>query len=300
MSRDRFGEFQQRSGTAGYAQDDFNNAHSINMNQISGHTSDQKFFKMIDDVKAKISDLDSQTQQVRYLSDKTLSSINDQTFQASRNELELLNRQVEHEIKQTKADLEYIQSVCNEPSLSRTQSIARIGRHQALSKNFASLITKYQQIKHEFYDKSKMRLKRQFLIAKPNATEEEIDDAIENQQANNIFAQAVLNSNRSGEARRVLKDIEDRHKDILNIEKTINELATMFEQVSGMISEQQEMIDNIENGVEDANEQIIGASSEVAKAVVYRKKSRKVNTTPTLPTSSLFYILTLSYFFLLS
>ncbi|OLY79437.1 Syntaxin-1A [Smittium mucronatum] len=277
MSRDRFGEFQQRSGYRSDVNDEFIPDQTISMTQISGQTSDAQFFSLIDDVKAKIRDLESKTRDVRNLSEKTLTSINDKAFQASRVELEQLNNQVDSEMKQTKQDLEYIQSVCNEPWLSRTQSIARIGRHQTLSKLFASLISQYQQIKHDFYDKSRQRLKRQYLIANPSATEDDIDNAIDNQQISNVFAQAVLSSNRSGDARRVLKDLEDRQQDILNIEQTINELAAMFEQVSGMISQQQEMIDNIELGVEEADVNVMGATSEVAKAVVYRKRARKVS-----------------------
>ncbi|PWA01542.1 hypothetical protein BB558_002364 [Smittium angustum] len=274
MSRDRFNEFQSKSG-AGREQYEYNEMHSINVSQHNGKISDQQFFQMNDSIKDEIKQLEGEISNVNRLCDQALSKINDQQYNQTRAELDGANNQVDQTIMKIRADLIEMKGACEDPSLSRTKIVSRIGRHQSLAKNFSVVISRYQQVKHEFWSKSKMRLKRQYLIARPDATENEVEAAIESDQANNIFTQAIMKSNRAGDARRVLKEVEDRHTDIISLEQTIQQLSSLFEEIGQMINQQQEAIDSIESMVEDTHENVQVAVGEVDKAIVYRKSSRK-------------------------
>lgn len=83
---------------------------------------------------------------------------------------------------------------------------------------------------------------------KPDATPEEVKQVLESENPQ-IFSQAVsrpffrglkvtnsfaqlLNSNRYGDARGALREIQERNQDIKKIEKTLTELAQMFNEVS--------------------------------------------------------------------
>ncbi|QSL66948.1 hypothetical protein MERGE_001335 [Pneumocystis wakefieldiae] len=98
-------------------------------------------------------------------------------------------------------------------------------------------------------------------IVNPNMTQEEIHVALNDDQGMQVFSQALLRSNRHGEARIALQEVQERHQDIKKIEKTIMELAELFNEMSILIEQQDEPLQvisqqaeavytNIEQGVQ--------------------------------------------------
>ncbi|CAJ0881250.1 8247_t:CDS:2 [Entrophospora sp. SA101] len=68
-------------------------------------------------------------------------------------------------------------------------------------------LQKYQNVEYQNRQKYRQRMERQYKIVKPQATQEEIDSAIDNDDA----------------AKEALKEVQERHDDIKKIEKTIEE-----------------------------------------------------------------------------
>ena len=83
---------------------------------------------------------------------------------------------------------------------------------------------------------------------KPDATPEEVRAVVEDDQGGQIFSQAVssvvltwmnmfstlyqlMSSNRYGESRAAYREVQERHEDIKRIERTIAELAQLFNDV---------------------------------------------------------------------
>jgi t-SNARE complex subunit (syntaxin) len=110
----------------------------------------------------------------------------------------------------------------------------RISQHGALAKRFLDVMGEYkvrrshssnvfQDIQKKYQDRYKQRMQRQYRIVKPNATPSEIKQVLENKNEKNaqIFAQQVVSSGQKTEAKRALQDIQDRHTDIIRLEKSI-------------------------------------------------------------------------------
>lgn len=94
-------------------------------------------------------------------------------------------------------------------------------------------------------------MERQYKIVKPDATEAEVRQAVENDDQGQVFSNAVrfprplqsvstqivgdiaqlLNSNRYGDARAAMREVQERHEDIRKIETTLTELMQMFNDV---------------------------------------------------------------------
>ena len=108
----------------------------------------------------------------------------------------------------------------------------------------------------------------------PNATEEEVQEAIssENQQ---IFSQAVMNSNRRGQAEAALSEVQTRHRDIQQISRTMNELAELFEDMQQLVAEQEPIVATIENKAQEAQQDIEGGVAQTNKAVKSARAMRK-------------------------
>lgn len=145
----------------------------------------------------------------------------------------------------------------------------------AQKNRFKETIQRYQQVEQTYRKKYRDRAERQFKIVKPDATPQEVKAAIDDDQGQQIFSQALLNSNRHGEARGALREVQERHEDIKKIEKTLVELAQLFQEIDILITEQGEQIDVIDQhgtAVENDMSQGLQATN---KAVDSARKARK-------------------------
>jgi len=120
---------------------------------------------------------------------------------------------------------------------------------EGLKNKFLEIVQNYQNMEMKHRDKSKQRIERQYQIVKPDASPEEIRQAVEGGQEVQIFAQAVSDlyavfsqsrltpgyhhqlrqSNRVGNAQGVLNEVQSRHEDIKQIERTLVELFQLFQ-----------------------------------------------------------------------
>ena len=64
--------------------------------------------------------------------------------------------------------------------------------------------------------------------------------------AHSLTLAQLLNSNRYGAARGAFREVQERHAEIQKIERTITELAQMFQEMSMLVEQQDETIVNVE------------------------------------------------------
>jgi len=73
----------------------------------------------------------------------------------------------------------------------------------------------------------------------------------------------------------VVRDIEDRHLDILKLERQVLEVYELFKDLATLVDIQQESLDVIENRVAKAKDYVEKGEKELAQAETYQKRSRK-------------------------
>lgn len=140
---------------------------------------------------------------------------------------------------------------------------------------FVEAIQNYQTVEQQYRTKYKQRMERQFKIVKPDASPEEVKAVVNDESGGQIFSQALMNSNRYGESRAAYREVQERHEDIKRIEKTLGELAQLFNDMSVLVEQQEETINTIETaamGVEKDTEAGLGYTD---KAVVSARAARK-------------------------
>lgn len=69
----------------------------------------------------------------------------------------------------------------------------------------------------------------------PNATQDEINQVVNNDASGQIFAQALM-GNRYADSQGAYREVQQRHEDILRINKTLAELAQLFNDVRSTCS----------------------------------------------------------------
>ncbi|CAG58876.1 uncharacterized protein GVI51_E05863 [Nakaseomyces glabratus] len=140
---------------------------------------------------------------------------------------------------------------------------------------FLKLIQDYRIIDADYKDENKEQAKRQYMVIQPEATEEEVEAAITDVGGQQIFSQALLNANRRGEAKTALAEVQARHQELMQLEKTMAELAQLFNDMEEMVVEQQENIEVIDKHVEEAQQDVEQGVGHTNKAVKSARAARR-------------------------
>ncbi|KNC77025.1 hypothetical protein SARC_10504, partial [Sphaeroforma arctica JP610] len=77
------------------------------------------------------------------------------------------------------------------------------------------------------------------------------------------------------EAQQALEDIQDRHKDLIKLEKSIRELHELFVDMAILVEQQGEMVDRIEFNVTQSTDYVEQAVVELKEAQQYQSSARK-------------------------
>lgn len=91
----------------------------------------------------------------------------------------------------------------------------------------------YQKIQSKYRKEYRKRMEREIRIARPNATPEEIERAMDS-RTGPVFAQEILSS-RVQDQRRVLQEVQGRHEELRRIETSIDELVNLFQEMQLLI-----------------------------------------------------------------
>ncbi|KAJ2804047.1 hypothetical protein H4S07_004318, partial [Coemansia furcata] len=234
-----------------------------------------RFFNMLDGVVSQMSQIDEHIGRIANLHEQALTVTSESKYRQISSDRDQLVADTNGIIAGVKQNLEILARTADDPTSSKDQRVLHATRQQTQAKKFSEQLQRYRQMEYQYSQRNRERLERQYRIARPDASDEEVANAIDSDQAGQVFAQSVMHSNRIGDARRVLRDVEERQADIKKIDKTIGELAQMFVEVSEMVNRQQEVIDSIDTAVEETHMDMENGRKEVNTAIVLRIKARK-------------------------
>jgi len=116
-------------------------------------------------------------------------------------------------------------------------------------------------------------VERQFKIVKPDATAAELKDVVDG-DFQDIFAKHLM-TNQHKAAQQAIADINDKHQDIVKLERSITELHQLFVDMAVLVESQGELLNQIEHNVEQAVGYVTQGVDELNKASDHQKASRK-------------------------
>lgn len=149
--------------------------------------------------------------------------------------------------------------------------------YRTLANKFRDVLRQTQQIQTEYKNTVQGKIKRQLKIAKKDATEEELDElARDPERAQQVLQEQVVGQ-RVGvhsKIKNTVDDIQNKYKDILRLEQNVNELFELFQELAVLIQAQGEMLDNIEANLEDANDYMEKAETQLQNAQQLHEKTR--------------------------
>merc|ERR1712216_768038 len=134
---------------------------------------------------------------------------------------------------------------------------------QAMAKKHQQLLIDFQTPQSNYKQELEHRQKRELQILMPTASEEEVQQMIED---GGTPAMLVMEKMAGTHALLIeeVQRIKDKHQDILRLERSMADLTQMFQEMAMLVDEQGEMLDAIELNVsntkgytEKAEEQLI-------------------------------------------
>jgi len=237
----------------------------------------QAFFDEVQEIKKISNTIRYNIRQIEQNHGDCLTAISAEQSRESSARLEQLMRETNAAASQVRNKLKTL-DLENKDFARRNEgaSEARIrsNMHGTLTRKFVDLMAEYQEIQTKYKNKYRERGERQYRVVNPNATREEIDNALSGDQQE-IFTQHILQGPGHAQARNALADIQERHRDITRLETSIAELHQLFLDMSVLVESQGELLDQIEYTVSQSVNYTGKAVEELRSANKYQKKVRK-------------------------
>lgn len=158
----------------------------------------------------------------------------------------------------------------SEYGLSR--AIVRIlaSQHTFLSRCYLNAMLSYNEAITAKQEKCRRFIVRQLEVAGKEVSEDEVNDMFQ-QGKWEIFNENLLTEAKITKAQ--LSEIEQRHKELISLETQIKDLKDLFIQISVLVEEQGEMINNIEISMNNTQEYTQISREKFGLAVRYRKRN---------------------------
>ena len=148
--------------------------------------------------------------------------------------------------------------------------------HNTLTRKFRDLIVEYQELQTRYKAKHRERVERQYRIVVPHATDAEIEAALASDDPlPEVFTQQLQAGPGHAAARQAAADVHERHRDILRLEASIQELHQLFVDMSTLVAAQGELLDQVEYQVGQSTNYTGKAVEELKEANRYQKQVRK-------------------------
>jgi len=263
--------YAQQDDNASYEMADVVNPSTAHLTSNMAADTMAGFYEEISSIQEEIKLYNDNVARISDLHARSLNNMDDAAAARNAQQLEeLVNETSAHSatLKRRIKSLERQGGSAREAQIKKQQT--------ALVKSkFVEAIQNYQQVEQQYRQKYKQRMERQFKIVKPDATPEEIRAVVEDDQGGQIFSQALMNSNRYGESRAAYREVQERHADIQRIERTIAELAQLFNDMSILVEQQDETINIIEAQATEVEKDVETGLDYTDKAVGSARSARR-------------------------
>jgi len=245
--------------------------------EAAGQDFMNTFFQDVGSIKGTMGTIKN----IKSIEEKYVSQLNSVMDQSGKggNEVQQLIDTTNGLVTETRGKLDKLKSdtAAFQSSKAATPTEVRIraNMHGTLTQKFLEIVQEYQEVQTAYKNKYKEKVERQYKIAKPDASPDEIEEAMQTGDSSKIFADQILDTHLHQQAKNALAYIEARHRDIVRLEASIMELHQLFVDMAVLVDSQGELLNQIEFNVSQSVAYTADGVKELKKAVEYQKKSRK-------------------------
>jgi syntaxin 1B/2/3 len=165
-----------------------------------------------------------------------------------------------------------IKAIKQQPESGSPKNAPQLGK---VDRKLKAAIREYQNMDSSFRKRLQEQMARQYRIVRPDASEAEVREAVEDTSNQQVFSQALLQSDRRGQSRSALNAVQNRHEAIQKIEQQMIELAELFQDMEALVVQQEAAVTNIEMKGEEVVENMDKGTQEIGVAIKSARNARK-------------------------
>lgn len=230
--------------------------------------------------KIKLQTLTSLVSQIKTLNAKYSNAVYSKTeekqFQSEKQQIESKFKSIVEEVK------EFLQNTENDDNSVVNDQL------RTLTVNLSAAVNEFRKIEIEQKQREKEILREKCLIAKPNATEEEINKMLTFDNPHSSF----LNSQKQES----VSEVQRRSDNLKKIVILIDELHSMVQEIDSLVQEQSEFVDQIEIDVVTSKSHTERINTSL-KNIIIKKRRWKWIKRIGIALVTIFLILALAYVF---
>lgn len=138
-------------------------------------------------------------------------------------------------------------------------------------RRFHAVMNDYNTASYDFKQGLQERTRRQIKIIDTSISDEEVERIVSSGTAQDLIEGAIISQNMTD----TLKDIEERHADIIKLERQVLEVYELFKDLAVLVDIQQEHLDVIENRVTSAKAYVDKGETELIEGEKSQIKARR-------------------------
>jgi len=230
--------------------------------------------KLYDPIKQGLDLIKANVSKVEKLKAKDRTTANEKARKEIMDSLDKIMNQTTSEgakIKKALDDIQNENKIYQKTHKDSAKTQMRVNLYQTHIRRFHAVMNDYNAASHEFKQNLQDRTRRQLKIVDSKISDDEIERIVESGQANDVIKQALISEN----LQEVVRDIEERHLDILKLEQQVLEVYELFRDLATLVDLQQESLDVIENRISRARDYAEKAEVQLQEAEQYQTKARK-------------------------
>lgn len=244
------------------------NPFTVGDESVEMTSQKMSFFDEVDSLRRLLVQYEDQIELIEGLQRRTLSENRPE-------ELEQLERKVQTVEAETRGLANVLRDRIKALEAESINDFTKRTQADNLKRQFMTLIQKFQSTEAAFRQRYQEVAERQYRIVDPEATDAEVRAAVESNDGQ-VFSQALLQSNRRGEARAALTEAQQRHREIQRIEATMTELAQLFHDMEIMVAEQDQQVAAVQDNVFEAEQEIERGIGNQYEAIKKARNARRM------------------------
>lgn len=236
----------------------------------SGRSDPNAILNECRDIDRGIDGIERNLEQLRSMQQRTLDDADASSSSAANRQLDSLSSET---MASYRSLTERVREVKSNPDSRTPKNNPQVSR---VDRRLKDAIRQYQSVESQFRKRTQDQMARQYRIVRPDASEKEVRAAVEDTSSNGqVFQQALMHSDRQGRARAALSAVQDRHDALVKIERQMEELAQLFQDMDTLVIQQEAAVNQIDTTGEEVVVNLDKGNEEIGVAVTTARSTRK-------------------------
>ena len=231
---------------------------------ISECDQDEVLFKQVSESRSRLRALEEQLKHFNLMQRQFFATVNEQESARLGKELEQTTLAINSGLSEAKRSLKAID-----------QKISKAAAMQVtvLGKKLLEILQSWESSQQDYKKRRQAQLHRQFRIINPEATQSQLEEAIQSDSPT-TFKQLFSPSMRA-QAELRHAELRDRHEEMQKLEQNLTELHRMFQDVALMVEYQGEKIKSLQSYVSETEEYVLKSAIQTEKLVESKRKQQR-------------------------